>query len=107
LLPWLQSRAALAIGGFGDAGRLWAGDVVYGRTTPVRGSLGLSLFAAYPSAGKRFYRVDFAVPVNPERRGQRFAIRVSSGDRTGTFWLEPADVEHARAGTGPPALTRW
>jgi hypothetical protein len=103
----MQSRAALAVGGFADMGRLWAGDAVYGRTTPVRGSLGLSLFAAYPSAGKRFYRIDFAVPVNPERRGQRFAIRVSSGDRTGTFWQEPADVERARAGTGPPALTRW
>jgi hypothetical protein len=103
LLPWMQSRAALAVGGFADMGRLWAGDAVYGRTTPVRGSLGLSLFAAYPSAGKRFYRIDFAVPVNPERRGQRFAIRVSSGDRTGTFWQEPADVERARAGTGPPA----
>lgn len=107
LLPWMRTRAALAFGGFADMGRLWAGDVVYGRTTPVRGSLGFSLFAAYPSAGKRFYRVDFAVPVNPERRGQRFAIRLSSGDRTGTFWQEPADVERARAGTGPPALTRW
>jgi hypothetical protein len=107
LLPWMRTRAAMAVGGFVDAGRLWAGDAVYGRTTPVRGSLGLSLFAAYPAAGKRFYRVDFAVPVNPEQRGQRFAIRVSSGDRTGTFWQEPADVDRARTGTGPPALTRW
>lgn len=107
LLPWMRTRAAMAVGGFADAGRLWAGDVVYGRTTPLRGSVGLSLFAAYPSAGKRFYRVDFAVPLNPERRGQRFAIRLSSGDRTGTFWNEPHDVERARAGTGPPALTRW
>lgn len=107
LLPWVRTRAALAFGGFADVGRLWAGDVVYGQTTPVRGSLGLSFFAAFPSAGKRFYRVDLALPVNPEHRGQRFAIRLSSGDRTGTFWSEPHDVERARAGTGPPALTRW
>lgn len=111
LLPWvrpiLRSRAAVAVGGFADVGRLWAGDVVYGTGSPVRGSVGLSLYGAVPSTGKRVYRVDFAVPVNPEPGGSRFAIRLSAGDRTGTFWSEPRDVSRARAGTGPPALTRW
>lgn len=111
LLPWarpmLRSRAAVAIGGFADVGKLWAGDVVYGANSPVRGSVGLSLYGSVPSEGKRVYRVDFAVPVNPESGGSRFAIRLSAGDRTGTFWAEPRDVSRARAGTGPPALTRW
>jgi hypothetical protein len=111
LLPWvrplLRSRAAVAVGSFADVGKIWAGDVAYGATSPVRGSVGLSLYGSVPSTGKRVYRVDFAVPVNPEPGGSRFAIRLSSGDRTGTFWSEPRDVSRARAGSGPPALTRW
>lgn len=111
LLPWVQplfrSRAALAVGSFADVGKLWAGDVVYGADSPLRASVGVSLYASVPSTGKRVYRVDFAVPVNPEPGGGRFAIRLSSGDRTGTFWSEPRDVSRARGGSGPPALTRW
>lgn len=111
LLPWvrpiLRSRAALAVGGFADVGKLWAGDVAYGADSPVRGSLGLSLYGSVPSTGKRVYRVDFAVPLNAARGDSPFAIRLSSGDRTGTFWTEPRDVSRARAGSGPPALTRW
>lgn len=111
LLPWvrpvLRSRAAIAVGGFADVGKLWAGDVAYGSDSPVRASAGLSLYGSVPSTGKRVYRVDFAMPLNPERGGSRFVVRLSSGDRTGSFWTEPRDVSRARAGSGPPALTRW
>lgn len=107
LLPWIRSRAALAVGLFADAGRLWAGDVPYGRDSPVRASAGFSLFAAVPSAGKRMFRVDFAVPVNPEPGRTRWAIRFSSADRTGSFWMEPHDVARARSGNGTATLVRW
>ena len=35
LLPWLGSRADVAVAGFAEAGKLWAGDVPYGATTGV------------------------------------------------------------------------
>ena len=105
LVPFLGSRGALAVGAFADAGALWAGDVPYGSTSPLRSSAGVSLFAAVPSASKRLYRVDFGVPLNPETGGGRYAIRLSSADRTGAFWMEPHDVARSRANTA--TLTRW
>lgn len=107
LMPWFRSRADFALAAFADAGRLWAGDVPYGASTPVRSSVGISLLGSYPSGGKRLYRIDFAIPLNPEPGGARFAIRLSAADRTGLFWMEPRDVGRARAGTGPTTLMRW
>ena len=107
LTSLLRPRADIALAGFVDAGRLWAGDVPYGSTTLVRGSAGFSVMGAYPSGGKRLYRVDFAIPLNPEPAGARFAVRVSVADRTGRFWREPRDVARARIGTAPTDLSRW
>ncbi len=107
LLPWLSRRAGLATGWVVDAGRIWKGDAPFGATTPLRGSLGISLLGSYPVTSKRLYRVDFAVPINPGPGDAKFVIRFLSGDRTGTFWAEPPDVTRARASTGPNSLIRW
>lgn len=107
LLPWLSRRAGLATGWVVDAGRIWKGDAPFGVTSPLRGSVGVSLIGSYPVTSKRIYRVDFAVPVNPGPGDARFVIRFLSGDRTGTFWAEPADVTRARASVGPNSLIRW
>lgn len=107
LLPWLTRRAGLAAGWVLDAGRIWKGDAPFGATSPIRGSVGLSILGSYPVTSKRLYRVDFAVPVNPGPRDARFVIRFLSGDRTGTFWSEPPDVTRARASVGPNSLIRW
>ena len=63
-----------------DAGKIWAGDVPFGQTSPVRAAVGISLLGAYPAGGKRTYRVDLAIPVNPD--GSKFEIRFSSADLT-------------------------
>lgn len=107
LLEWPRRRASLAVGAFVDAGKLWAGDVPYGGTTPVRGSVGISLMSAFPAAGKRIFRVDLALPVNPGPGASGLAVRFSTADRTGSLWHEPRDVARARSGTGPVALMRW
>jgi hypothetical protein len=107
LLGTLRSRADVAIALFGDAGRLWAGDVPYGAPTPIRSSAGLSLMAAYPSGGKRIFRLDIGVPLNPERGGSGFAIRVSVADRTSRTWTESREVARARSGPGPATFARW
>jgi outer membrane protein assembly factor BamA len=106
-MPWLSRRAGIAMGVFADAGRIWAGDVPYGVTTPMRASVGFSLMGSYPVSSKRMYRLDVGFPLNPARFEQGIAFRLTSGDRTGLFWSEPSDVERARAGTGPVSLMRW
>jgi len=100
------AAADVAAAAFLDAGQLWAGDVPYGRGSGLRGALGVSLLGAYPSGGKRTYRLDVAVPLNPAS-GARFEVRISSSDRTGRLWREPADVARARAGAVPSNLLTW
>lgn len=101
------SRADFAVSVFAAAGKLWAGDVPYGRTTAVHSSAGISLLGAYPAGGKRTYRVDLAVPFNPEPGGAHLELRFSSTDRTRLLWLEPNDVARARTGAVPVSLMKW
>lgn len=102
----LNRRADFAIAGFTDIGQLWAGDAPYGVDSKINGSVGLSLLAAYPSGGKRLYRVDLAVPVVGDR-SSRYEVRFSVSDRTRTFWREPNDIAIARTGAVPRNLGGW
>jgi hypothetical protein len=106
-VPWFRPRAELALAAFAEAGRLWAGDVPYGRTTPVRAALGLSLLGAYPSGTKRIYRVDVAFPLNAERGRWAIGLRVTSADRTALHDAEPRDVARLRSGAVPATLMKW
>lgn len=101
-----HGAADLGLGFFADAGRLWAGDVPYGSTTPVRYSAGVSLLAALPPRSARMWRLDVAVP-NVPGRGLRLAIRISHDDRTTVFWREPMDVAKARERSVPAGLFNW
>ena len=103
----LGSRADFAVAVFADAGKLWAGDVPYGQTTTIHSSAGISILAAYPSGGKRTYRVDLAFPLNPQVGGSRLEVRLSSNDRTRLLWIEPRDVAGARTGAVPVSLMKW
>lgn len=107
LLHTFGSRADFAVSAFAAAGKLWAGDVPYGQTTQVHGSVGISLLGSYPAGGKRTYRVDLAVPFNPERGGSHLELRFSATDRTRLLWLEPSDVARARTGAVPASLMKW
>lgn len=99
--------ADVGVAGFGQLGTLWAGDAPYG-WTGSRGSLGLSLLAAYPSRSKRVYRVDLGFPLTRGGAGGgKIELRFSSEDRTTRFWEEPDDVARSRTGTAPSTLFAW
>ncbi len=98
--------ADFGLAAFADAGRLWAGDVPYGVTTPVRTSEGLSLLAAIPARSARLLRLDLAFP-NVPGQGVRLALRLSYEDRTIVFWQEPRDVAMARERSVPTSLFSW
>lgn len=99
--------ADIAVGSFVDVGRIWAGDVPYGQTGPLMASTGLSLQAAYPSGGKRLYRVDFGIPMRRGPGDAKFVLRVSATDRTQARTPEPRDVIRSRLEAGPASLLRW
>jgi hypothetical protein len=92
---------------FADAGRLWAGDVPYGTTTPTRVSVGGSLLVAVPVRSTRMWRLEYAVPLNREPGGSAWELRLSHRDVTSFFWREPADVDAARARAVPASIYNW
>jgi hypothetical protein len=94
------------MGFFADAGRMWAGDVPFGESTPVRASVGFSILASVPPRSARLWRLDIALPVNPEGR-RRLELRILSSDRTSFFWREPDDVLVAREKTVPSSIFSW
>lgn len=105
-LPDVRHLADIGFAAFADAGRQWAGDVPFGVTTPVKGSVGLSLLAAVPARSGRIWRADFAVPVSGGA-GAPWTIRFSNVDRTAFEFRNSADVADRRALTVPTSLFSW
>lgn len=103
--PW--GLGDLGVGVFGDAGRLWAGDIPYGVNTPVYSSVGVSLLGAVPARSARLWRIDLAYAVRNEPGGHRFEIRISNMDKTTFFLAEPGDIGSTRERTVPSSIFRW
>lgn len=99
--------ADLGVAAFADAGRLWAGDIPYGVTTPLRTSVGISLLGTIPAGSARLWRVDLAMATNPETGSHRFELRMSGVDKTTFFLPEPLDVQATRERTVPSSVFRW
>jgi len=103
--PFKFGDVGLAL--FSDAGKLWAGDVPYGVTTPTRVSVGGSLLVAVPVRSTRMWRLEYAVPLNRERGGSAWELRISHRDLTSFLWREPVDVDAARARAVPASIYSW
>jgi len=60
---------------FGDAGRVWAGDVPFGVDSGWRGTLGFGLRFGFPSGTRNVLRADLAFPVGvPGARSPIFRV---------------------------------
>jgi hypothetical protein len=84
---------------FVEAGKLWAGDAPYGRTTGYLPSVGVALLAAVPPRSRRIWRIDFGVPLK-HTAGAQWGMRITNEDRTRAFWNEPNDVRRNRERSG-------
>ena len=102
--PFGFGDAGMAL--FADAGRLWAGDVPFGQSTPIHCSIGVSVLASIPQRSGRLWRLDVALPLNPSRR-RVLEFRISSSDHTSFFWREPDDVQIGREKTVPSSIFNW
>ncbi|MEP6731822.1 MAG: BamA/TamA family outer membrane protein [bacterium] len=91
---------------FADAGRLWAGDVPFGQTTPVKTSVGFSILAAVPMRSARMWRADFAFPLNSGANA-RWTIKFTNVDRTQFVFREARDVAIGRELTVPSSIFAW
>jgi hypothetical protein len=105
VVQMITKRADWAVALFANAGKIWAGDVPFGRNSDVRAAVGVSLLGAYPAGGKRLYRMDIAIPVNPD--GAKFEIRFSSSDETRSIWRQPNDLAIAHSAAVLQNLGSW
>jgi hypothetical protein len=105
VVPLFTKKADWAVALFADAGKIWAGDVPFGQTSPVRAAAGISLLSAFPAGGKRTYRVDLAIPINPD--GAKFELRFTSSDETRSIWRQPNDLSVAHSAAVLQNLGSW
>lgn len=95
-VPGRRADAAVAV--FSDAGRVWAGDSPFGRTTPVLASAGLSLLLAAPVGSSRTLRLDLGLPLVDQPGLRQAELRLTYRDATRAFWLEPLELSRGRQG---------
>jgi hypothetical protein len=50
---------------FVDVGKIWAGSVPFGETSPIRADAGLGLRLAFPPGSRQTLRLDVGVPIGP------------------------------------------
>ncbi|HEX6628316.1 MAG TPA: hypothetical protein VF105_10185 [Gemmatimonadaceae bacterium] len=106
LIGRYKSLATIAVAGFADGGKLWAGDSPFGVTTPWSGSVGFSVLAASPPQSRRTARADFAFPVRGPH-GKGWEVRFSVTDVTRVFRLEPRDIFYNRERSVPSSVFNW
>jgi hypothetical protein len=106
LIGRYKSLATVAVAGFADAGKIWAGDSPFGVNTPWSGSVGFSLLAASPPQSRRTARADFAFPVRGPH-GHGWEVRFSVTDVTRVFRVEPRDIFYNRERSVPSSVFNW
>ena len=81
---------------FFETGKLWAGRVPYGVTTPFRSALGGGLLFSVPPRSRVMYRFDVVYALNPDQRSGNWELRLTSGNFTRIFWQDPDETRRAR-----------
>jgi hypothetical protein len=102
-LHFLRTAATWGLAGFVDAGRVWAGDIPFGTTSPTVGSAGLGLLVAVPRESRQLWRVDLAQALVSQPRSG-LEIRVSYSSAARVWWTESPDVTRSRERTVTPSL---
>jgi hypothetical protein len=106
LIGRYKDFATMAVAGFAEGGKLWAGDSPFGVNTPLYSSLGVSLLGASPPQSRRTLRMDLAFPVKGPR-GHGWEARVVVTDFTRTFRIEPRDIFKNRERSVPSSVFNW
>jgi hypothetical protein len=106
ILGNVRGNADAGVAFLAEAGRMWAGDVPFGATTPVKYAIGTSVLAALPPGSQRLWRLDLMLPLD-RRDGAHLELRLRTEDRTRIFWREPRDMERSRERSLPQRIFQW
>jgi hypothetical protein len=102
----VRGNADAGVAFLAEAGRMWAGDVPFGQTTPTKYAIGTSLLAALPPGSHRLWRLDLMLPLDRDG-GAHLELRLRTEDQTRIFWREPRDVERSRERSLPQRIFQW
>jgi hypothetical protein len=106
LIGRYKQVASIAVAGFAETGKLWAGDAPFGVNTPFYASAGFSILGASPPQSRRTLRADFAFPVRGRSAGKA-EMRIIVTDFTRMFRVEPRDVSNSRERSVPTSVFSW
>ncbi len=105
LVPSPFATAEFAIALLAQAGKLDAGDALYGVTTPWQYAAGFAVMGAIPRGSKHTVRLEFGWPLNPSGPHQ-MEFRISYGDHSAANEAAPGAIYGAReAQTAARAVT--
>jgi hypothetical protein len=105
LLPSPFATAEFAIALLAQAGKLDAGDALYGVTTPWHYGAGFAVMGALPRGSKHMVRLEFGWPLNPSGPRQ-MEFRITYGDHSAATEGAPPVIYGAReAQTAARAVT--
>ena len=98
----------LGFGGaaFVDVGKMWAGDVPFGRTVNPRLGAGLGLIFAVPRSSRQNLRVDVTTPLVSDD-GSHWGVNVTITSGRPRFWRLSPDLARAMSAAQTPAVFGW
>jgi hypothetical protein len=106
LARYQRTRAAIGGAVFTDAGRMWGGEVPFGRDTPIRTSVGAAILAAIPARSQRTIRAELAVPMS-RMHGAKPELRFVVREPARGFWSDPPRIRWARLAAVPEQIFSW
>jgi hypothetical protein len=98
----------LGFGGaaFVDAGKMWAGDVPFGKTVNPRVGAGLGLIVAVPRSSRQNLRVDVTAPLVSDP-GSKWGVNFTITSGRPRFWRPASDLARARSAAQTPVVFGW
>jgi hypothetical protein len=106
IFPGFKKYVGLGGAAFLDAGKIWAGDVPFGKTVNPRVGAGLGLIVAVPRSSRQNLRVDVAAPLVSDG-GSKWGVNFTITSGRPRFWRPAADLARARSAAQTPVVFGW
>jgi hypothetical protein len=106
IFPGFKKYMGFGGAAFLDAGKIWAGDVPFGRTVNPRVGAGLGLIVAVPRSSRQNVRVDVAAPLVSDG-GSKWGVNLTITSGRPRFWRPASDLARARSAAQTPVVFGW
>jgi hypothetical protein len=106
VFPGISKYLGFGGAAFVDAGKMWAGDVPFGRTVNPRVGVGIGLIFAVPRSSRQNLRVDVATPLISDG-GSKWGVNVTITSGRPRFWRPASDLARARSTAQTPVVFGW